>query len=243
MSPSPAARSPKERQRAVDRDGPWIGVSNPTRQRPSVVLPEPDSPTRPTLSPRRSRSRRRRARRRLACRRDPKVFARSHTRQRGVPRWSGRGVAARLRRRCRAAAPHLAAISAAGRRRSAGPAPPRAAAARRPRSGRAPSGSAARSGTARDLVRRRHRRRDRDQPRHAAVGRRLGQQQAQRVGMQRLGLERVRRPDLEQRPGVEHVDAVADRERDAQVVRDQDQRPCRAPPARSSAAAGSRPAS
>ena len=30
---------------------PRVGVSSPTRERPSVVLPEPDSPTRPTLSP------------------------------------------------------------------------------------------------------------------------------------------------------------------------------------------------
>ena len=31
---------------------PEVGVSRPTRQRPSVVFPDPDSPTRPTLSPR-----------------------------------------------------------------------------------------------------------------------------------------------------------------------------------------------
>ncbi len=30
---------------------PEVGVSSPTMQRPSVVLPEPDSPTSPTLSP------------------------------------------------------------------------------------------------------------------------------------------------------------------------------------------------
>ena len=45
-----ARRNPLPRCRR-SRSSPAVGVSRPTRQRPSVVLPEPDSPTRPTLSP------------------------------------------------------------------------------------------------------------------------------------------------------------------------------------------------
>ena len=58
----------------------------------------------------------------------------------------------------------------------------------------------------------------------ATVSRRLREQEPQRVGMERLLLERLgARPASTHRARVEHVDAVAQGERHAQVVRDQDQ--------------------
>ena len=64
---------------------------------------------------------------------------------------------------------------------------------------------------------------DRFEPREAAVARRLGQQQPERVGVQRLGVERRGRAALEDPAGVEDLDPVAHRERDPQIVGDQHQ--------------------
>ena len=73
------------------------------------------------------------------------------------------------------------------------------------------------------VVRSRHGALDRVQVGQAAIPGRLGQEQAERVRVQRLFLDGGRGRDLEQRARVEHVDAVAHREGDAQVVRDHDQ--------------------
>ena len=56
----------------------------------------------------------------------------------------------------------------------------------------------------------------------ALSGRRLRQQQSERVGVGRRPLDVAAVARLEDRAGVQHVDAVAHREGDAQVVRDED---------------------
>ena len=63
---------------------------------------------------------------------------------------------------------------------------------------------------------------DRLQLRLALSGRRLRQQQSERVGVGRRPLDVTGVARLEDRAGVQHVDAVAHREGDAQVVGDED---------------------
>src|SRR4029077_15279789 len=55
----------------------------------------------------------------------------------------------------------------------------------------------------------RDRTRNRKELRELPVDARLRQEQAERVWMQRFCLELLRRCDLEQRPRIEHVDAIA----------------------------------
>src|ERR1700758_3853307 len=49
VAPLTAARSVP-----LNTTWPWVGASSATPRRPSVVLPQPDSPTRPNVSPRRT---------------------------------------------------------------------------------------------------------------------------------------------------------------------------------------------
>ena len=68
-----------------------------------------------------------------------------------------------------------------------------------------------------------HRALDRRELVEAALDRRLRQQEPERVRVERLTLQVGAWRDLEHRARVEDVDPAADRERDAQVVRDQDE--------------------
>ena len=73
------------------------------------------------------------------------------------------------------------------------------------------------------IGRARHGAPDRDEPRHANIGRRFRQQKPQGVRMERLPLDGSGVADFEQRAGVEHIDALAGREREPQVVGNEDE--------------------
>ena len=205
---------------------PAVGVSSPTRQRPSVVLPEPDSPDEPDALALADLDRDAGERDRHAAGPSTNVLRRSATCDE-LPARAGDGLDVTSRcERLQALDAHLGAdlVDAhAGRQ----PARPRASAAasarqaaRRPsscsaaRTGSAPATSSG-AGTAPSIE---------CSCGQAPVHRRLGEQQPERVRVQRLVLDRRRpRATSSSEPGVEHVDPVAHRERDAQVVRDQDE--------------------
>ena len=88
-----------------------------------------------------------------------------------------------------------------------------------------PTGSVRRRRSPVPRRRRAERTRDRRQPAHRSVERWLGQQQPQGVRVQRLGVDRSRVADLDDPAGVQARRCGARRERDPQVVGDQDQAP------------------
>ena len=192
-------------------------------QRPSVVLPEPDSPTSPTLSPSPTSIETPASASTSPLARDERLAqvgdvdeCRARARD-GLDVSALRGLqaldAASRRGSCRCA--HRPSPGASASERS-GVGPARHSSAvqlQRALNGQRPATSSG-AGTAPSIECR---------CAQAAIPGRLGQEQPERVRVQRLFLDGGRGRDLEQRARVEHVDAVAHREGDAQVVRDHDQ--------------------